>query len=648
MVTGGPAVIRLAVSAVRTILTWGLVAAVAAVGLAAGIDALRGGDEPDPSAATGTEPGTTVAVDSADRTFGAAGADLRRAGVPEGRLVYSDADCGIHVLLLPDLAERPAHDALACSWGGDDRIAIFGSPGGSYSWGDCADGRLLIMSGPPGADRPYARARGCAPAWKPDGTLTFVRDGGVRRFVPCPRDPPSSPLLCSEPVLTPAQLARELRGPGWRNGPRIKELAWLDDERFAAIVQGSPNDSWYDHLALFDRGRLVGEPVGPYAELDGLTASPSGSRVVSADMERGGLVAIDGNGRQIQLALDEGHAIAWSPDEEWIAEATEGGIYVWRADDESPDPIHIPVVARKVAWTAPPDDDEAALAEARDALRAAGVPEGTLTYADENCRSHELSLPDLGQAGSPLGYQGLCRYRASVGGVVETLGPPRSPDWRVEARCEGGLLRLVQREFGVDEPHVVAEAPGCGAAWKPDGTVTFVQDGSVRRFVRCPGDGQGTPLRCSAPVLTRGGLGRQLPGGPWTVRELHWLDDTRFAAIVRRRGLDYLAIVDRGRVVRRPAGGFRGLVGLKPSPRGRFVAAYERNGGLVGTLAVVNRAGRSVQLPVERGRGVAWSPDENWVAVADKGGIWVFRADGTGLVSIRIPLPARDVLWTRQ
>jgi hypothetical protein len=637
MVTGSPAVIRLAVSAVRTILTWGLVAAVAALGLAAGIDVLRGGEEPEPVAATVTGRTTTGETNAAEPTLALAAGELRGAGVPEGRLVYSDEDCGVHALLLPDLAERPVHDIAACRSGRTSLGRL------ESLRAECAGGDLTVATGPFDDPDAYARGRGCGAAWKPDGTVTFVRDGGIRRFVRCPGDAPSGPLLCSEPVLTRAQLARLLQGSGASDRPRTTELAWVDDERFAAIVRSGPSDTPSDRLALFDRGRLVGEPLGPYAELGGLSASPTGSRVAAADTERGGLVAIDSAGRQIQLALDDGHAIAWSPDGEWIAEATEGGIYVWRADDETPDLIHIPVVARDVAWTGSPDDTEAALAEAGDALRAAAVPEGTLTYADEDCRSHELALPDLGQAGSPLGYQGLCRYRASVGGVVETLGPPRSPDWRVEATCGAGMLRLRQREFGVDEPHLVAEAPGCGAAWKPNGTVTFVQDGAVRRFVRCPGDGQGAPLRCSKPVLTRAELGRELTGGSWTVRELHWLDDTRFAAIVRDRGFDYLALFERGRVVRPPINGFEGLEGLKPSPHARFVAAYERSG----TVVIAGRAGRAVHLPVQRGRGIAWSPDERWVAVGDEGGIWVFRADGTGPAPVRIPLPARDVLWTR-
>jgi hypothetical protein len=617
---------------VRRILTWGLVAAVAALGLAAGLAALRGGEEPEPAAAT-----TAGETEPAERTLAVAGADLRRAGVPEGRLVYSDDDCAAHSLLLPSLAQRPAHDMAACESGSDSLGPV------EAVRAECTRGRLTLATGSFDDPELYARGRGCSAAWKPDGTVTFVRDGEIRRFVGCRDDPPSAPLICSEPVLTRVELARRLPEALWRHAfPRIRELRWLDDLRLAAVVQSRTPEEWVDFLVLFDRGRLVGEPTGPYAELGGLKPSPTGSRVAAADIERGGVVAIDSAGRRIELALDDGHAIVWSPDEEWVAEATEGGVYVWRADDERPELIQIPVAARDVLWTASPGDDRPALEGAAAELRAAGIPRGTLTYADERCRNHDLALPSLEEMGQRSGYEGLCRYRAVVGGLVETIGPPRSPDWRVEATCGGGVLRLWQREFGVDEPHLVARARGCGAAWKPDGTVSFIQDGEARGFVRCPGDGEGMPLLCSEPVLTRAELARQLRGGSWIVRELHWLDETRLAAIVRDRGFDYLALFEHGRLLRAPVYGFEGLQGLRPSPQGRFVAAYERSG----TIVIVGSAGKPVHLPIQRGGGIVWSRNEKWVAVATEGGIWVFRADGTGPAPIRIPIPAQDVLWT--
>ena len=260
-------------------------------------------------------------------------------------------------------------------------------------------------------------------------------------------------------------------------------------------------------------------------------------------------------------------------------------------------------------------------------------------------------MPDLRPDGPPPGYFGRCRYRAVVGGLVATVGSPRSPDWVVRAQCKGGWLSLVSDVFGNPKPEVHARARGCGAAWKPDGTVTFVQDGSVRRFARCPGDRAFAPLRCSRPVLTRAQLARQLPGVPWSgyalsIKELHWLDDERFAAIMRARSADgssdYLVIFERGRLVAEPTFAYADLAGIRPSPSGRFVAAYdEGRGGLV----VVNLAGESVQLAMDHGDGIAWSPNEAWIAEATEGGIYVFRADVESPEFIWIPIVARDLLW---
>jgi hypothetical protein len=61
-------------------------------------------------------------------------------------------------------------------------------------------------------------------------------------------------------------------------------------------------------------------------------------------------VAVDRDGGYVRLALGTGDALAWSPDEEWIAEATADGIYVYPADEPNPRFIHISIVARDLVW----------------------------------------------------------------------------------------------------------------------------------------------------------------------------------------------------------------------------------------------------------------------------------------------------------
>jgi hypothetical protein len=243
-------------------------------------------------------------------------------------------------------------------------------------------------------------------------------------------------------------------------------------------------------------------------------------------------------------------------------------------DGEAPEPPTSTQPAK------PPEDS---FAEARARLRAAGVPAGRLTYADEDCRNHVVTIPDLLPEGPQSGYAGLCRYRAVAGGRVETVGPPSSPD--------------------------------------------------------------------SGQVPTRGELARQLSGVPWnryalSIKELHRLDNRRVAAIMRARSADgpsdYLVIFARGRLLQEPTFAYVDLSGIRPSPSGRFVAAYdEGRGGLV----VVNRAGESVQLAMDHGDGISWSPNEEWIAEATEDGIYVFRADEVSPEFIHIPVVARDLLW---
>jgi hypothetical protein len=298
--------------------------------------------------------------------------------------------------------------------------------------------------------------------------------------------------------------------------------------------------------------------------------------------------------------------------------------------------------------TAPAEPPEDSFAEARAGLRAAGVPAGRLTYADENCRNHVVTIPDLLPESPPDGNVGLCRYRAVLGGLVEAVGSPRSPDWGLRVECKGGWLSL---STFANPPVLHARSRGCGAAWKPNGTVTFISDGEVRRFARCAGDHPLGPLRCSRPVLTRAQLARELQGVPWSgyvlsIKELHWLDNRRFAAIMRARSADgpsdYLVIFAGGRLVSEPTFAYADLRGIRPSPSGRFVAAFdEGRGGLV----VVNRAGESVQLALDHGDGISWSPDEQWIAEATEDGVYVFRADEVSPEFIHIPVVATDLLW---
>ncbi len=337
----------------RRISTWLLFGAVAALCVAAAVDALRGEPDPDEAAAEAQPRAAAPSADPGERTLGEARADLRAAGVPAGVLTYADAQCRLHTVTLPDLGPHPGAEGLACQFRSSvgNEFAFGGSPPAPYGGltSRCRRGWLELRM-PNGAL--HARARGCDIAWRPDGTPTFLRNGAVRQFIPCSEaEAGTYPIRCSQTMLARADLTRELRRVGWTDFDfRVEELHWLDDSRFAAIVQARSVGGGADLLAIFEKRRLVADPASAYNDLSGIRPSPSGSLVSARILNPGGIVTVDRDGKSVRLAMRHGDAVAWSPDEEWLAEATADGIYIFRAGELSPQFVHIPIVARDLVW----------------------------------------------------------------------------------------------------------------------------------------------------------------------------------------------------------------------------------------------------------------------------------------------------------
>lgn len=341
---------------VRRIVTWLLLGAVAALGVAAGVDALRGGGEPEREA-TEAEPVVAERApgpQGGERTLVDARADLSAAGVPSGVLTYADEDCRLHSVTLPDLRSHPGPEGETCAFtptrGGELAFGSpFTSPDGVLRVG-CRPGRVVFRL--PGGVL-YGRTAGaCGVAWREDSAPTFLRRGEVVELAACPGDEPGAlPLRCGRVLLSRDELKRAFRGAGWtRFDFRVEELYWLDARRLATIVQARAPGRRTELLALFDRGRLVAEPTFGYEDLAGIRPSPSGAFLVARILEPGGLVVVDRSGRAVPLAMRHGDALAWSPDEEWIAEATADGVCVFRAGDRNPVFVHVPVVARDLVW----------------------------------------------------------------------------------------------------------------------------------------------------------------------------------------------------------------------------------------------------------------------------------------------------------
>jgi len=275
--------------------------AAAVVAAAAVVDGVRRHDEPLAAAATTAE--DDIGRSDAAALLGALGA--------RGELVLYDAGCDEHRLLLPSLAQRTIND---CRRGVE-------SPDGALI-ARCVDAGVDVQRTAGGEVR---RLPGCAPAWRPDGTLTMAFGDEVVTYRPC-----AGQAQCPETLIGRAQLERAARRhPTVPDRPaRLRALvdgiAWLSDTR-AAVTISIRLGGRFEGLgplgatAFFDGGQL--EPVTPYFRLTGgrLTASPRGSYITQTPDV---ILRPDGSQLSLPQHLSGARDFAWSPDERLLALAT--------------------------------------------------------------------------------------------------------------------------------------------------------------------------------------------------------------------------------------------------------------------------------------------------------------------------------------
>jgi hypothetical protein len=335
----------------QRVATLALVAAVLALGLAAGVDALLGrGAEVEPTGARQPEPAATTTEPTAtgptEAEIRQASDDLRAAGIT-GVLTYTDQDCRVHAVDLPRLAPQPAGAERSC------RFQVSAGNTLSFGRGVADPSRSLLAACNVGLTEVSVDGRilavypGCAPTWRDDGRLTVVREGEVVLL----DGPLERPELVRESVLLSRQaVARAFRSAGWSEGRfTMREIAWLPGRRLAATVRVSEEDEANDLLVVFRGRRLVRGPRFAYADLRGLRPSPRG-RFVFARSGEGGLAIVDRSGRPVLEPFRHGQALAWSPDERWGAWAGDDGIYFFRSGDRGAPFIGVPIVARDLVW----------------------------------------------------------------------------------------------------------------------------------------------------------------------------------------------------------------------------------------------------------------------------------------------------------
>jgi hypothetical protein len=264
----------------------------------------------------------------------AAAAQLRDLGVA-GTLVYTDPQCEIHALSLPDLTPHRAPEApdLGCeiSVSPDGERAAPGAARwhpDSSTYAICRASRIDVVPTRESYD-------GCAPAWRPDGMLTFVRDGAIRQAF-------FERIIVQRRELARAALSHpNAPSEGTVTTLRVHDLSWSSRREVVALIEaryafGLPEDNTV--IAGFRDGRLAWQAprFGVFRRL-----------IVS----RGGdVMPIPADRQQLSLRfrITPSGPADWSPDGRQLAAATRASVYI--LDSGAARSVRIPVTARDLAW----------------------------------------------------------------------------------------------------------------------------------------------------------------------------------------------------------------------------------------------------------------------------------------------------------
>jgi hypothetical protein len=262
---------------------------------------------------------------------------LRRDDVG-GVLYFVDSKCRLHALRLPSLAAAPAPRAGGC------RALVspaFAPPGWSLWPRDtplaahCDRHRRVVVSAAAGPSLPMIG--GCAPAWRPDGSMTYIRRGAIVQF---PRTGRAQVLRSRTQLADALESMPALHGSsGWR----ARRVAWLGPARFAILASTGSRSV----LAVFSGRRIVAVRSSPPSDAVELRGSPRGNYVVLGSPS--GLRVYDARRRDLPRIRRFGSlvSVAWSTDERWSAVASRKHILLVGPHTRVVLPLH----ALDLAWT---------------------------------------------------------------------------------------------------------------------------------------------------------------------------------------------------------------------------------------------------------------------------------------------------------
>jgi hypothetical protein len=309
--------------------SWLVLAAVLAVGTAAIADTLRG------SVGGEARSATSLATETAVRR-------IVPPGVPNGfmgSVVYSDPgdDCRLHALRLAGFREAASPEFRGCrfSLSPDGTTA---APEGS-AWSPL--GGVVAVPGRRGfvlhsASGQTVDVRGESPAFKPDGTLTYVHSGRLVEWtIDCAR---GARLFTVPGDNGTARCLRTVYPHG------LASVAWLTPSRFAAISADG-------EFLLVDNGHIGIRAGLPPHRKAAVAVSPQHRFVnIWLDGELGGTLTAEG-GPVVLPPIGNVRAFAWSPTERWALLATSrGSVYLFRPGTGDARLRRLDVTARDLAW----------------------------------------------------------------------------------------------------------------------------------------------------------------------------------------------------------------------------------------------------------------------------------------------------------
>ena len=284
-----------------------IVAILVAIAVAAAVDALRG----DGKAVTeGRAPQQTNTRETRTERSETPAEVLSAAGVT-GTLYFTlqvEEGCVLHTLALPGLEGANAFLLDRCEFDVSPR-------GDVVSGGPCpaTDIELRPVGGPP------RHIRGCAPAWTPDGELTYVRDGDVLT------------LGGGTFVHDLGRVARNALGSDSRLD--VQQIAWLTDRRLAVRV----TTRRVSVVVVIEGDRAVAEPL--FADRAAQLGISHATEEILVTFPGGGVVVYGPSGEFVsgnRFQLGGITAVSYSPSGRFVALGRQGNLCIYEETDPPP------------------------------------------------------------------------------------------------------------------------------------------------------------------------------------------------------------------------------------------------------------------------------------------------------------------------